>query len=611
MRRATSGYENGRFLRYHNHFDNDIAYTTENKFNPQTGLPEYSVDIRGRKVNYEYDGFGRKLRSIQDDGLISGSYLRWVTENDSVAPQFAVYYSWSAVSGNAPVKVYYSNTHLELRTVTIGFDEQRIYIDTYYDGKGNIERKSDPYFSTEQPVFNHYTYDALNRPEVVKLSDNTETKYKYNGLTVEVTNAKNQTTSKKVNPIGWTVESVDANGEKVIFTHRSDGLVLNQEVEGFPGSKREYWYDLVGNLIRYRDQSQGTLGYKYDALGQLRADTNARNQVTTYDYDHLGRMTEKIKPEGVITWTYHEHGRDKGLIESVINSNGSHSIQYGQVLVRPNRTIVSEFSYDAWGRRRDPVTWVVFNTGVSFSTDKGFTGHEHIDLFQLVNMNGRIYDPFIGRFISPDPVLQFPDYTQGLNPYAYCLNNPLSLTDPDGYSVQGQFIALTFSTIITLASGGTLWWLSPIVYQTVMTIDYAIENRHADYNINLGRYFFTGIAISYVQAVATMGIGKIIGETSKEFGKEFIRSLLHGGVNGAIRKAQGGRFEHGFFSGFVSSLGGSYIQSSGMTNNRGAQIALSAAIGGTAEALGGGKFANGAVTGAYVMMLNHLDGELC
>ena len=70
--------------------------------------------------------------------------------------------------------------------------------------------------------------------------------------------------------------------------------------------------------------------------------------------------------------------------------------------------------------------------------------------------------------------------------------------------------------------------------------------------------------------------------------------------------AQGGKFHHGFLSGFVSSLGGSY-----MDKNRGdmtviEKIAISAAIGGTAEALGGGKFANGAVTGAYVMAFNHL-----
>jgi len=76
-------------------------------------------------------------------------------------------------------------------------------------------------------------------------------------------------------------------------------------------------------------------------------------------------------------------------------------------------------------------------------------------------------------------------------------------------------------------------------------------------------------------------------------------------VNGSIRSKQGGRFEHGFFSGFVSSLGGSYI---GTQSNPAVRVAMSAAIGGTAEALGGGKFANGAVTGAYVMMLNHMGG---
>jgi hypothetical protein len=70
--------------------------------------------------------------------------------------------------------------------------------------------------------------------------------------------------------------------------------------------------------------------------------------------------------------------------------------------------------------------------------------------------------------------------------------------------------------------------------------------------------------------------------------------------------AQGGKFEHGFFSGFVSSLGGSYIMG---IENTGVQVLMSAVIGGTAESLGGGKFANGAVTGAYVMMFNHLMSQ--
>ncbi len=73
-----------------------------------------------------------------------------------------------------------------------------------------------------------------------------------------------------------------------------------------------------------------------------------------------------------------------------------------------------------------------------------------------------------------------------------------------------------------------------------------------------------------------------------------------------MRMIQGGKFEHGFLSGFVSSLGGTAMMKYGANMDIGAKVALSAALGGTAEALGGGKFANGAVTGAYVMMFNHL-----
>lgn len=56
----------------------------------------------------------------------------------------------------------------------------------------------------------------------------------------------------------------------------------------------------------------------------------------------------------------------------------------------------------------------------------------------------------------------------------------------------------------------------------------------------------------------------------------------------------------------ISSLGGSYLMKNGGNMSGAEKIAISAAIGGTAEALGGGKFANGAVTGAYVMALNHM-----
>ena len=58
-------------------------------------------------------------------------------------------------------------------------------------------------------------------------------------------------------------------------------------------------------------------------------------------------------------------------------------------------------------------------------------------------LNGRVYDPQTGRFLSADPVVQEPDYLQNYNRYSYCLNNPLVYVDPSGYSTNGTQIAYT------------------------------------------------------------------------------------------------------------------------------------------------------------------------
>ena len=73
-------------------------------------------------------------------------------------------------------------------------------------------------------------------------------------------------------------------------------------------------------------------------------------------------------------------------------------------------------------------------------TTRGFTGHEQLNNLSLTHMNGRIYDYNLGRFLSVDPYIAFPEDSQSLNPYSYLLNNPLSGTDPSGYlpSICGQ-----------------------------------------------------------------------------------------------------------------------------------------------------------------------------
>jgi RHS repeat-associated protein len=123
-----------------------------------------------------------------------------------------------------------------------------------------------------------------------------------------------------------------------------------------------------------------------------------------------------------------------GSITSVISEEGE---------------VLERYQYDAWGNRR-----FMDNTDASSSLyypltnptaadmrylvlyeplfDRGYIGEEHIDLFGLINLNARLYDPVLGRFLSPDPYVQAPDMLQNFNRYAYGLNNPLMYVDPSG-----------------------------------------------------------------------------------------------------------------------------------------------------------------------------------
>ena len=108
-------------------------------------------------------------------------------------------------------------------------------------------------------------------------------------------------------------------------------------------------------------------------------------------------------------------------------------------LFNQNRKLAERYSYDAWGRRRNPANWLDYNVKAPRLISRGYTGHslsrrggKMLDGFGLINMNGRMYDPVIGRVLSPDAYVQASGYTQSYNRYSYCLNNPLRYTDPSG-----------------------------------------------------------------------------------------------------------------------------------------------------------------------------------
>ena len=114
-------------------------------------------------------------------------------------------------------------------------------------------------------------------------------------------------------------------------------------------------------------------------------------------------------------------------------------------VMEENTEEVFDASYDAWGKRT-----VTLNV---IGLHRGYTGHEMLGKFDVINMNqrslsqsgesnGRLYDPVLGRFFSPDNYVQMPDNSQNFNRYSYCLNNPLKYTDPSGESF--ELIAIAF-----------------------------------------------------------------------------------------------------------------------------------------------------------------------
>jgi RHS repeat-associated protein len=135
-------------------------------------------------------------------------------------------------------------------------------------------------------------------------------------------------------------------------------------------------------------------------------------------------------------YTYTDH---LGSITAVTNAQGN-------VIARQN--------FDAWGRRRNALDYSYLpqhttniDNGISASGNlpqwlyRGYTGHEMLDEFALINMNARLYDPVLGMMLSPDNYIQDPSFTQNYNRYGYCFNNPLRYTDPSGNAVIADDIA--------------------------------------------------------------------------------------------------------------------------------------------------------------------------
>ncbi len=121
-------------------------------------------------------------------------------------------------------------------------------------------------------------------------------------------------------------------------------------------------------------------------------------------HDIIGMRTDGGGFTFLVAITDHQ-----GSITNLVNSSGD---------------IVFSQDYDAWGKP------TLQKNDIGFQ--RGYTGHEMLPEYGLINMNGRMYDPLLGRFLSPDNFVQQPNNSQNFNRYSYCLNNPLKYVDKDG-----------------------------------------------------------------------------------------------------------------------------------------------------------------------------------
>ncbi len=168
------------------------------------------------------------------------------------------------------------------------------------------------------------------------------------------------------------------------------------------------------------------------------------------DTTYIGGLFEVLVTQTTTDYRHNIIADGQVIAVHTIDENGNATTDYlhydhlGSVdtITDDQGNVAQTMSFDAFGLRRDPSNWdydltTAQITALKDDTDRGFTFQEQLDNVGLIHMNGRVYDPSIGRFISVDPTLTDPLNSQAFNRYSYVYNRPMIFTDPSGYIPDG------------------------------------------------------------------------------------------------------------------------------------------------------------------------------
>jgi RHS repeat-associated protein len=217
-----------------------------------------------------------------------------------------------------------------------------------------------------------------------------------------------------------------------------------------------------------------------------------------------------------------------------------------------NGVIVSEYAYTPWGGR-------ILLSGADI-TDRGYTGHEHLTALGLINMNGRVYDPVLARFLSPDPYVQAPDFTQAFNRYSYAFGNPFKYVDPSGEIV--WFVPVIIGAVIGAYTGASIqsgtaafWDWKPDAWKGAIA--------GGIIGATLGYGVAGAIGATGMTTTATTAAGTTAKVTTKAAG--LVSSMLNSGsINIGLNALSGGGWDGAWKAGVVGMASGAWNATGGL-----------------------------------------------
>lgn len=310
-------------------------------------------------------------------------------------------------------------------------------LEYYWDYLGNLTRREELDSVTNELIAEDFTYDSLNRLLSASHPNESMTlSYDAGGNILSKSGVGSYTYGGTCNGVTAGPHAVTNAGGKS-YCYDSNGNMLS-------GDGRTMIYSTFDKLTKVTKGAHTTeFEYAPSRSRFKRVDTDKDGVITT---THYAGNVEVIKSSNKNFTTYR---RNLGGVLLEERTNGSKQIHYlhtdhlgsTDVITDFAGDVIQQFSFNAFGEQRSAVDWRTYLTSPDIYlspasnalTSRGFTGHEQMDEVGLIHMNGRVYDPKLGRFIQADPHIQSPSDTQSLNRYSYVKNNPLSYTDPTGY----------------------------------------------------------------------------------------------------------------------------------------------------------------------------------